>query len=210
MPLQLMDHEVLEEARGRQVAVPLDSDGREQLLDDVLAELRHLYGNVNTLFIHADKQVASHIHINSMGAFHCVCRCAHANFVCPLAACVNGRPAAVHHSWSLLATHQGHPTTQCVFASQLMEEQPEDVGLQQMQPSYEPPTPPEPPLTFALLVGGPGTAAARLESFRAAVGLAQVRPECNVSCGKNLASQSALLLSLCASLLSQDRFRSCA
>jgi hypothetical protein len=58
-PLQLMDHEVLEEARGRQVAVPLDSDGREQLLDDVLAELRHMYGNVNTLFIHADKQVAS-------------------------------------------------------------------------------------------------------------------------------------------------------
>jgi hypothetical protein len=56
--LQLMDHEVLEEARGRQVAVPLDSDGREQLLDDVLAELRHMYGNVNTLFIHADKQVA--------------------------------------------------------------------------------------------------------------------------------------------------------
>lgn len=59
MSLQLMDHEVLEEARGRQVAVPLDSDGREQLLDDVLAELRHMYGNVNTLFIHADKQVAS-------------------------------------------------------------------------------------------------------------------------------------------------------
>jgi hypothetical protein len=60
-----------------------------------------------------------------------------------------------------------------------MEEQPEDASLQQMQPSYEPPTPPEPPLTVALLVGGPGTAAARLESFRAAVGLAQVRPECD-------------------------------
>ena len=88
MPLQLMDHEVLEEARGRQVAVPLDSDGREQLLDDVLAELRHLYGNVNTLFIHADKQVASHSHINSMGAFHCVCRCAHAHFVPTGSLCV--------------------------------------------------------------------------------------------------------------------------
>jgi hypothetical protein len=57
--LQLADHEVLEEARGRQVEVPLNSDGRAELLDDVLAELRHLYGNVNTLFIHADKQGVS-------------------------------------------------------------------------------------------------------------------------------------------------------
>jgi hypothetical protein len=67
------------------------------------------------------------------------------------------------------------PEPICVCDWQLMEEQPEDASLQQMQPSYEPPTPPEPPLTVALLVGGPGTAAARLESFRAAVGLAQVR-----------------------------------
>lgn len=54
---QLGDEEVLEEAKARQVEVALDSDGRGELLDAVLAELRHLYGNVNTLFIHADKQV---------------------------------------------------------------------------------------------------------------------------------------------------------
>lgn len=48
---------MVQEARARDIAIAPESDGRGELLDAVLVELRHLYGNVNTLFIHADKQV---------------------------------------------------------------------------------------------------------------------------------------------------------
>jgi hypothetical protein len=66
------------------------------------------------------------------------------------------------------------PSVFTVCECQYME-QPEQLQDEAPQPSYVPPTPPEPPLTVAVVVGGPGTAA-RLQSFQAAIGLAQVRP----------------------------------
>lgn len=52
-------------------------------------------------------------------------------------------------------------------------QEPSEDGEYDEEEPEAPPPPPEPPLTVALLVGGPGTAAARLDSFRAAAGLAQ-------------------------------------
>ncbi len=46
-------------------------------------------------------------------------------------------------------------------------------GLEEEEEGSLPP--PEPPLTVALLVGGPGTPASRLAAFSAAAGLAEVK-----------------------------------
>lgn len=54
---QLQDSDVEAEALARQLEVPPGVDAHEALLEAVTAELQQMYGNVNTLFIHADKQV---------------------------------------------------------------------------------------------------------------------------------------------------------
>lgn len=62
---QLGEEEVLEEAASRALGVLPSSDGREELLDAVDRELRMAYGNVNTLYIHAEQLVRTASHTPS-------------------------------------------------------------------------------------------------------------------------------------------------
>ncbi len=57
--LQLEDNEVEAEAYARGVLLQPGDDARALLEAAVTAELQQMYGNVNTLLIHADKQVYS-------------------------------------------------------------------------------------------------------------------------------------------------------
>ena len=62
---QLSEEEVLEEASSRALGVLPSSDGRGELLDAVDRELRMAYGNVNTLYIHAEQLVRRPSHAPS-------------------------------------------------------------------------------------------------------------------------------------------------
>lgn len=202
---QLQDSEVDAEAEARQVAVPPDSDMRGALQAAVTAELQQMYGNVNTLFIHADKQVlvaasspacafcawapGSNPQVALLDAEahqvlwrNCATPHMHLRYACliDLQAAQSCRVTLLSPPCKLVLPQFWSPSWPLLICispracTQLQEEQGGDQGCEPTMELDEPP-PPEPPITVALLVGGPGTPTSRLSSFAAAAGLAEVR-----------------------------------
>lgn len=106
---KLSDEDVLLEAEVRNIAIPIGGSVRDALRTEVERQLRHNYGNVNTLYIYAAQ----------MEDF---------------------------------SQEQQHLRAWADDDAQVA---------------------PEPPLTIALIVGGPGSEASRYDAFCAAAGLAQ-------------------------------------